>query len=66
MTDNEIADDLLKGAAEIAAFTGFAKRRVNYLLETKRLPAFKVGGRWQMRKSTFRRYIEKLEASAAA
>lgn len=63
---DNIADDMLDGAKEIAAYTGDDVRRVNHLLETGRLPAFKMGKRWRMRKSTYLRYIEKLEAEALA
>jgi hypothetical protein len=43
---SELADDLLRGADEIAAFifgTKFARRRVYYLAETSRLPVFRLG-----------------------
>jgi hypothetical protein len=60
-----MADDTLEGAAEIAAFTGKTLRQTHYLLETKQLPAFKLGGRWHMRRSTYTAHIEKLEAEAA-
>ncbi|HVY14487.1 MAG TPA: hypothetical protein VHB27_04620 [Rhodopila sp.] len=59
-----IADDMLNGAGEIAVYTGLPLRRVNYLLEQRMLPAFKVGKLWQMRKSTYRRSIEQREAEA--
>ena len=63
MSDTSMADDTLEGAVPIAKFIGKPVRRTQYLLETKRLPAFKLGGKWQMRKSTYRKYVEVLEAS---
>lgn len=59
-----LADDLLEGAAEIAAFmfgdpgkTG----KVYHLARTSRLPFFRVGSRVCARKSTLRRSIEDQE-----
>ncbi len=60
----QIADDTLEGAKAIAAHIGKTLRKTNYLLETKRLPAFKFGSVWHMRKSTYRRFVEGLEAAA--
>jgi hypothetical protein len=65
MPDTSMADDTLEGAGPIAEYIGKPPRRTQYLLETGRLPAFKLGGKWNMRKSTYRRYIQLLEASAA-
>ncbi len=59
-----LADDLLKGAAEIASFTGCTKRQAERQLEAGHLPAFKIGGRWHMRRSTFRQMVATLEAKA--
>ena len=59
-------DDLLTGAAEIAAFRGEPLRRTNYLLERGHLPAFKEGRIWKMRKSAHQRHIEALESAALA
>jgi hypothetical protein len=64
MTDTDEAQDMLQGMAEIAVFTGNSERRTNYLLERKRLPAFKIGNIWHMRKSTYRAFIERLESAA--
>ena len=59
--DEPLSADLLDGADEIAAFTGWPRRRVFYLLEKKLIPGFKVGNRWTARKSRLKRYIEELE-----
>jgi hypothetical protein len=58
------ANDILEGAAAIAAYTGKTIRQANYLLETGQLPAFKIGRNWHMRRSTFQQHIEELEAAA--
>ena len=61
--DIELADDLLTGVEQIAAFTGLTKREVYHLAPKGKLPVFKVGDRkWCARKSTLKAHIEKLEA----
>ena len=57
----DLADDLLDGADEIAAFMGWNKRRVFYAVERKLIPIFRVGNRLSARKSTLRRHVESLE-----
>ncbi len=64
MNERTIADDTLEGAAKIAAHIGKSIRQTNYLLETKRLPAFKIGDRWHMRKSRYEQFVAQLEAQA--
>lgn len=53
--------DLLHGAAAVADFLGVNPRRAFYLLESGELPAFKLGGRWALRKSKCRAAIEARE-----
>jgi hypothetical protein len=62
--EQSLADDTMEGAREIARFMGKTLRQTNYLLEIGKLPAFKLGGHWHMRKSTYLSYIERLEAAA--
>jgi len=58
---DDLADDLMTGIPAISKFLGWPERKTYY--EAPRLPLFKVGQRiWCGRKSTLRRYIEKLEA----
>ena len=59
-----IADDTIEGASGIAAFIGKTERQTVHLLENRRLPAFKLGRAWHMRKSTYFRLIEQREAEA--
>lgn len=59
-------DDMLRGTTAIAAHLRESVRRAQYLLETRQIPAFKVGDRWHMRPSAYRRFIEELEAPAIA
>ena len=47
---DRLADDLLDGGAEIAAFLGVNKREVYHLAKTKRLPI----GRWGRKLIAFR------------
>jgi hypothetical protein len=59
-----LADDLLDGVEAISAFTGWPAGAIYRLAPS--LPLFKMRRRWQGRKSTLWRYIEKLEAEAGA
>jgi hypothetical protein len=62
MADDNLAGDILDGIPAIAAFLGLPVRRTYELAEKKRLPLFKLGGhKWQGRKSTLRRHIERLD-----
>jgi hypothetical protein len=63
-SDISIADDMLRGAEAIGEYIGEDKRRTFYLLESQLIPAFKIGALWHMRKSSYQRYIEQLEAAA--
>ena len=65
MADEDFTNDVLNGAGAIAAFLNQTARRTYHLLESGKLPAFKLSGRkWQARKSTLRQHIEALEAKA--
>jgi hypothetical protein len=67
MQNEDLADDLLDGVTEIAAFLGWTERRTYYAAERRIIPAFKMGERkWCARKSTLRRYVDELEARAVA
>jgi hypothetical protein len=59
-----MAADTLEGAAAIAAFIGKTERQTEHLLSKRRLPAFKIGNVWHMRRSTYLKFIERLEAKA--
>ncbi len=61
---DSVAIDTLEGAVEIAAHIGKTERQTNHLLEQRRLPAFKIGRCWHMRRSTYQAFIERLEAEA--
>jgi len=63
-----LADDLLEGAAQIAAFLfgdGKQRRRVYWLVQKQSLPVFKIGQRICARPSTLRRWIREQEAAGA-
>lgn len=60
----ELKDDMLTGAKAIGDHIGEDERRTFYLLENRQIPAFKLGGRWNARKTTLLKHIEKLEADA--
>jgi hypothetical protein len=57
---------MIEGVAAIAAYVGKTERQTHWLVEKKQLPAFKIGNRWHMRKSTYAAFIERLEASSVA
>ena len=65
MQENDLADDLLEGADEIATFMGWSRRRVFYAAERKLIPIFRIGNRLSARKSTLRRHVEDLEHAEA-
>ena len=58
----DLKDDLLPNVGAIADYVRKTPRQVYYLLERGLLPAFKLGGQWQSRKSTINRHIDNLEA----
>jgi excisionase family DNA binding protein len=66
METDDLASDMLDGMREIAAFLRIPERRCYDWAEKGKIPAFKVGERkWQARKSTLRRHIERLEGMGA-
>ncbi|MEJ0047148.1 MAG: hypothetical protein WDN04_14300 [Rhodospirillales bacterium] len=64
-TTNELADDLLRGADEIAEFI-FGKRggrrKIYYLAETSHLPVFRLGAVLCARRSILLRWISGQES----
>ena len=58
-------DDLLVGAAEIGKFFGADQRRAFYLLQTRQVPAFKIGRLWHARRSTLLKFTEDQEQARA-
>jgi hypothetical protein len=68
MNDETLAGDILRGVPAIAEFTGEGQRQTYALLETGRLPAFKLKGSkiWHARKSTLRKHYEALEGQGGA
>jgi hypothetical protein len=64
---DDYADDVLRGAREIADYRREPVRRTNYLLEKRLVPgAYKMGRLWELRKSTHDRGIAELDAAALA
>lgn len=59
-------DELLCGAKEIAAFIGRSVDATKRLLEAELLPAFRLrpGGRWYMRKASYRSFVAEREVRA--
>ena len=61
---SDVAPDTPDGVTDSATCIGKAPRQTIYLLEQKRLPAFKLSGRWHLRKSTYLTFLEGLERAA--
>ena len=61
MTDTASTPDLLYGATAIADFLGVKRSVVYHLIETRRLPSFKVGKVVCARRSTVTAAFERLE-----
>jgi hypothetical protein len=60
-----LADDILRGAEEIAAFlfgSTRQRRKVYHLAETSRMPCFRLGAVLCARRSTLLGWIEEQEA----
>lgn len=67
MSDTTIAPpDLLYGAASIANFLGVKRSVVYHLIETRRLPSFKVGKVVCARRSKLASAFEQLEEENSA
>lgn len=59
-----LADDLLEGVDAIAEFlygSPEKRRKVYHLIQTARLPLFKLGGVWCARKSRLKAYVTEQE-----
>lgn len=63
VSPDNYAEDVVRGVRNIAAYIGETERRTHYLLERQMLPAYQIGCRWEMRKSTHRAYIAMLESA---
>lgn len=57
-TTDQLADDVLFGAAAIAAELGVPVRRAFLLLEGKHLPADKIAGRWTSTRTRLRKFFQ--------
>jgi hypothetical protein len=57
-TTSPLADDLLLGAQAIADEMGIPVRRAFHLLESRHLPADKVGRTWMSTRSRLRRFFD--------
>ncbi|UPJ99465.1 helix-turn-helix domain-containing protein [Bradyrhizobium sp. 172] len=57
----KLADDLMIGAKPIATELGVPLRQAFYLLETGKIPGFKIGAKWAARKSTLKAFVDNLE-----
>jgi hypothetical protein len=67
-TPNELANDMLRGADEIAAFIfgeRGGRRKVYYLAESSRLPVFRLGSVLCARKSVLLQWISGQESRVA-
>jgi excisionase family DNA binding protein len=68
MSETATADtlDLLYGVPRIAAFLGVTERTAYHLIDTKRLPHFRMGKILCARKSTLTKAMSELEQQSVA
>jgi hypothetical protein len=62
-----LSNDLLQGASQIALFLfgdGKQRRRVYHLVQTRRLPVFRIGTTLYARKSSLLTWIEQQEQAS--
>ena len=62
MQAQSCADDMLPGAAAIAAHIGKTERQTQHLIERRQLPVFKIGNIWH----GYAAFVERLESAAMA
>jgi hypothetical protein len=60
----ELSNDLMLGAEAIGEHLGLTPRQAFHMLETKKIPGFKLGNKWAARKSTLNDHITRLEQAA--
>lgn len=60
--NDNIAGDILQGAAAIAAFLGFKRRTIYHLVASGGLPSFRMGDIVCARRSTLTAWIAEQEA----
>jgi excisionase family DNA binding protein len=61
MTHTQDALDLLYGVPKIAAYLGLTKRATYHLVETRRIPTFKIGATVCARRASLIAALERLE-----
>jgi hypothetical protein len=68
MADEKLASDILRGVPAISDYLGEKPKQTYRLLETGRLPGFKMpdSNIWHARKSTLKRHYERLDSNGAA
>ncbi len=67
MNDNiSLADDILRGADDIAAFLGLAPRAIYHAASRAKLPVFRIGAVICARKSTLMAWISEQERGGGA
>ncbi|MGJ7042106.1 excisionase family DNA binding protein [Shinella sp. BE166] len=64
--NDNLCDDVLKGADEIAEFIKEDKRAVFYAIKKGRIPHYRIGQNIRARKSTLTAWIASQEAGARA
>lgn len=64
--NDNIADDVLKGAEAIAAFIGEDTRAIFYMIANGKIPHYRVGQNIRGRKSVLLAWIAEQEAGARA
>ncbi|NTA35994.1 helix-turn-helix domain-containing protein [Agrobacterium salinitolerans] len=65
-SNDNLKDDILKGADAIAEFIGEDRRAVYHLVKKGSIPTFRLGENIRARKSTLLAWIAQQEAGVAA
>jgi excisionase family DNA binding protein len=66
MSDTTITGDLIYGTKRIADFLGVPVRAAEHMVETKRIPFFKMGKTVCARRSRLQEHLDRLEDNSAA
>jgi hypothetical protein len=62
-TETAVRADLLYGARKIADYMGITQRQAEHLIETERLPSFKIGKTVATKRSIVDAYLDELQAA---
>ncbi len=59
-----IGDDLMSGVPAIATECNWTESKTYHMLQTGKIPGFKIGKIWHLRKSRLKRHLDELEEAS--